>query len=331
MLGTVLCAAVAVAILGCLPLLLPPYLVTVLASALALSIACLGLNALLTADRLSLGHAAFFGLGAYAGGFLYAFSRIPVTLEVYLACGVLASGVVAAAFGLVCARASRMFFSILTLVLGELVHAVFVSGLAFRPFGGVGAGLFLEGEGGLYIPALPLFGVGFPSAAFDRVLYYVALACFAGTAAALWQIGRSPWGMALRALGLNETRALFLGIPVRLYRWEVFVASGALTGLAGGLFGQLVRQVTPEQVHWTWSLELVLATVLGGTETLAGPIVGAWAFVALSEIAGRWQLYRMVLGGLLIAVVLLCPRGLAGGVLAVIPRRHRNPGSHSCV
>ncbi len=319
----VLWASCAVAVLACLPLLVPPYFVTVLASALALSIACLGLAMLLTTGLLSLGHAAFFGLGAYAGGFLYTFSRTPVTLEVYLACGVLASGVVAAAFGLVCVRTSRMYFSILTLVLGELVHAVFVSGLAFRPFGGVGAGLFLEGEGGLYIPALPLFGMALPSAAFDRMLYYVVLACFTGTAAALWQIGRSPWGLALRALGLNETRALFLGIPVRLYRWYAVVGSGVLAGLAGGLFGQIARQVTPEQVHWTWSLELVLATVLGGTERLAGPIVGAWAFVALAEIAGRWQFYRMVLGGLLIAVVLLCPRGLASSVLAVLPRTHR--------
>jgi branched-chain amino acid transport system permease protein len=140
-------------------------------------------------------------------------------------------------------------------------------------------------------------------------------------ASLLWRIDRSPFGMALRAIRDNDLRAAFIGIPVRAYRWRALVISGAVTGLAGGLYGQLDRQVTPEQLHWIFSAQLVVATLLGGTRRFLGPVAGAGAFVVLRHVATRFALsHGLVLGGLLILTVFACPGGLAEAVAAVARR-----------
>ncbi len=143
----------------------------------------------------------------------------------------------------------------------------------------------------------------------------------------LWRISASPFGYALRAIRDNETRAAFIGIPVQQYRWYEFTLSGLFMGVAGGLYGQLARQITPEQLHWLFSAKLVLATVLGGTRHLLGPILGAFGFSALDEIAAQWSVGRYaVFGILLIAVVLGLPTGIAGGLATTLAalRRYRH-------
>ncbi len=304
--------------LAALPLVAPPYYLLELCYALVLSVACLALNLLLgTAGLLSLGHAAYFGIGAYTGGFLFTFFDLQA-LEVYLLAGAAAAGAFAALVGALAVGATRLHFAILTLACAQLVHALFVAGYVFRLAGGVGRGLFLLGGGGLYLPRFAILGAVPPPAAFIPALYYVVLVAFAGSVALLWRITRSPFGLALRAGRDNETRARAIGIRVRRCRWYAFVISGAVTGLAGGLYGQLDRQVTPEQLHWVLSAQLVLATVLGGTRRFSGPVAGAFAFVALRDLALRLTLYhRLVLGAALVAVVLACPGGLGETAVAV--------------
>lgn len=147
------------------------------------------------------------------------------------------------------------------------------------------------------------------------------LATFLLSAWTLWRISRSPFGVALRAIRDNETRAALIGLRLRRYRWYAFIFSGAFVGLAGGLWGQLDRQITPDQLHWLFSARLVLATVLGGTRHFAGPILGAFAFVILHDIALRWTEHReVVLGLLLIAVVFAFPGGIAGSVAGLLAR-----------
>ncbi|MFQ5840917.1 MAG: branched-chain amino acid ABC transporter permease [Thermodesulfobacteriota bacterium] len=297
-----------------MPLLLNPYYLIVLGYALVFSIACLGLNLLLgNTGLVSFGHAAYFGVGAYAGGFLYTFSNIN-SLEVYLLSGLLSSVAISVVLGFICVRATRIHFTILTLAFAQMVHSLFISGIIFRPFGGVGKGLFLLGGGGLYIPRLTMVGTEFAPDSFNTVFYYVILAVFFVCAFLMRRIVNSPFGKALRAIRDNDVRAEFIGIRVRRYRWYAFIISGIFTGLAGGLFGQLSRQVTPEQLHWLFSAELVLATVLGGTRQVLGPIVGAFAFVVIQDLSLRLTEYRgLVFGIMLIAVVLTFPGGLAGG------------------
>lgn len=321
-----------------LPALVPVYYLILLSSALALAIACLALNLLLgTAGLVSFGQAAYFGLGAYAGGFLYTLCDVDA-LEAYLLAGMVAAGSTAAIFGALCVRATHVHFTIMTLAMAQIVHSVFISGIVFRAAGGVGRGLFLLGGGGLYIPRLPLGGHVPGPEAFHVVMFYVVAAAFALCAWLLRRLTRSPFGLALRAISSNPTRAALVGIRVKGYRWAAFVISGTLTGLAGGLTGLLDRQVTPEQLHWVFSAKLVLATVLGGAGHFWGPAVGAVALVALRETALRTTDYwSLALGALLIGVTALAPGGLVGLAAALFRRpgagerpwdRPMPPGAH---
>jgi branched-chain amino acid transport system permease protein len=321
---TPLYAGAAGVILLVMPLLLPPYYLIELCYALVFSIACLGLNVLLgTTGLLSLGHAAYFGVGAYTGGFLFTFFDLE-SLEVFLLSGVLAAAALSTLFGALCVRATRIHFTILTLAFAQMVHSLFIAGIVFRLAGGVGRGLFILGGGGLYLPRFTILGTDFAPDRFIQSLYYVILVAFLGSVGLLWRIDRSPFGKALRAIRDNETRAELVGIRVRRYRWYAFIISGTFTGLAGGLYGQLDRQVTPEQLHWLWSAKLVLATVLGGTTQFWGPLVGAVAFVGLQDIALRFTLYHsLVLGIMLITVVFAFPGGIAGSAAVVLSKMKR--------
>ena len=312
------------------PVVLGPYTLIVLTSALVLAMACLGLNLLLGGTgSLSLGHAAYFGLGSYAGAFLFTFGD-STSLETHVVAGMLAATIAAALIGRVCVRATGMSFTILTLAFAQVVHSLFVGGAVFLPFGDTGKGYYLVGHGGLYIPRLTLLGHLFPPERFTVVLYWVVLAAFALVAAVLHRLARSPFGLALRAIRDNDVRAAFVGLDVPRYRWAAFVVSGAVVGLAGALGGQLDRQITPEQLHWTFSAHLVVATVLGGTRHFWGPVVGAFAVVLLREIALRHTGYHDALLGLaLVLVILAAPRGLAGLGAAVVGvvTRGRAPGA----
>ncbi len=310
-----------------LPLVLPPFSLLLLSYALVFSIACLGLNLLLgNTGLLSFGHAAYFGVGAYTGGFLYAFTPVS-SFEVYLISGVLVSASLSAVFGFVCVRATRIHFTILTLALAQTVHSLFISGIIFRPFGGVGKGLFLLGGGGLYIPRFTIAGIEWNPEVFSAAFFVVILIAFFACVFLIWRIVNSPFGKALRAIRESETRAECIGIPVRRYRWYAFILSGTFTGLAGGLSGQLSRQVTPEQIEWLLSAELVLATVLGGTRHFWGPVVGAFAYVAIQDISSRFTQYRSLVAGLmLIAAVLALPGGLASGATVLLDKVRRGYG-----
>ncbi len=316
-------------VLSALPLVLSPYSLILVCYALVLSIACLGLNLLLgTTGLLSFGHAAYFGVGAYVGSFLYRFHDV-TSLEVYMVTGVLGSVALAAVLGFLCVRATRIHFTILTLAFAQMVYSLFITGAIFRPFGGLGWALYLLGSGGLYIPRLTMLGIEIGPEAFIPVFYGVIAASFLGSAFLLWRITRSPFGKALAAIRDNETRADSVGIPVRRYRWYAFILSGFFLGLAGALYGQLNRQITPEQLHWLFSAKLVLATVLGGPGYFLGPVLGAFAFVALDELSSPWAVGRKaVFGLLLIAVVFVFPRGIAGSAARVLekwPRRRGRP------
>lgn len=308
-------------VLALMPLALSPYHLIVLSYALVWSIACLAYNLLLGhAGLLSFGHAAFFGVGAYTGGFIYSFAEL-TSLELYLLSGVGAATALAAIVGFLCVRSTRLHFTILTLALAQVVHSLFISGAIFRLAGGEGRGLFLLGGGGLYIPRFTIGGVAFEPESFQTAFYYVILGAFLVCALVMWWVVNTPFGKTLQAIRDNDTRAEFIGVQIRRYRWVAFLISAIFTGLAGGLFGQLDRQVTPEQLGWVLSAKLVLAAVLGGYRHLLGPAVGAFALTGLQEFALRFTDYSgLILGALLIAVVLVSPGGLTGLTLWAVHR-----------
>lgn len=308
------------------PAALSPYLLIIWCYALIFSLACLGLNLVFgTTGLLSLGHAAYFGAGAYAGAFLYRFADVD-SFEVYFLAGVLTSTLLAAGIGFLCVRATKIHFAILTLAFGQIFHSLFIDGAIFRLFGPLGWSLYLLGGGSIYIPRFTILGIEFGPREFIPVFYYVIVLVFCVSVFLLWRINHSPFGKALRAIRDNHTRAAYIGIPVRRYRWYAFIISGVFLGLAGALYGQLDRQITPQQLDWLFSAKLVLATVLGGTRDFIGPMLGAFVFIGLDEIAGRWAVgHNMVMGLLLMLVVFVFPRGLVGALTSLmqLPRRVR--------
>lgn len=301
------------------PAALAPYWLIIWSYALILSIACLGLNLVFgTTGLLSLGHAAYFGAGAYAGAFLYRFAHVS-SFEVYLLAGVLTSTLLAAIIGFLCVRATKIHFAILTLAFAQILHSLFIDGAIFRLFGPLGWSLYLLGGGSLYIPRLMILGIEFGPGEFIPVFYYVIVLVFCVSVFLLWRINHSPFGKTLRAIRDNHTRAAYIGIPVRRYRWYAFIISGVFLGLAGALYGQLDRQITPQQLDWLFSAKLVLATVLGGTRDFVGPMLGAFVFIGLDAIAARWAVgHNIIMGLLLMLVVFVFPRGLVGALTTLI-------------
>ena len=312
-------AGVIAIVLLLMPFVLAAYPLIVLSHILVFSIACLGLNLLFgTAGSFSLGHATYFGVAAYTGAFLYRFYSVG-SLEAYLASGLLASTIFATVIGFFCARATKIFFALLTLSFSMVAHSLVIDGAVFMLFGGLGWALYLLGEGSMYIPRFTILGIEFNPHEFNSAFYNVIVAAFIVSALLLWRISRSPFGQALRAIRDNEIRAAFIGIPVWKYRWYAFILSGFFVGLAGGLYGQLARQITPEQLHWIFSAQMVLAIVLGGTRHFLGPVLGAFVFVGLDEFASRWTVGRsLAFGILLIIVVFFFPRGIAGTLTKMV-------------
>lgn len=319
--GMFLCAGAGAVALLSMPFVLPAYPLIILSDLLVFAIACMGMSlAFGMAGLLSFGHATFFGISAYVGAFLVRFTPVG-SFEIYFIVGLSFAVSMAAVVGFICVRATRIFFTILTLAFCQIVYSLFVNGAAFDLFGGEGRAIYMVTEGSMYLPRLSLAGRQFGPHDFIPAFYNVIVAGFVVSALLLWRIGRSPFGNSLRAIRDNATRAVFIGIPVRQYRWYAFMLAGLFTGLAGSLYGQLTRQITPEQLDWVFSAKLVLAIVIGGVRHFLGPILGAAVLVGLEEAARRWPLYDdMILGALLIAVVFAFPRGIAGMLASLADR-----------
>ncbi len=298
-------------ILVVLPYVIDPYQTVLLSYGLIFAIAALGFNLLLGyTGLLSFGHSAYFGMGAYAVAFVVKYLKIQ-SMEVFLLAGILCSALVAALFGLVCVRYTRIFFGILTLALSQVLWS-----LVYKFFWVTG------GSDGLRVPTPTLLGgtvkmavgagqdkLGFLS---HRYYYYV-LVIFCICVGVMWLIVHSPFGKALQAIRDNETRAEFVGVQVWHYRWVAFLISGSFTGLAGALWVPLNGLTTPDILHWTFSGEIVFFTVLGGFGTFAGPIVGAVVFNYLKTFAVGYTVYwQMLLGVVLVVLVLVLPAGIVG-------------------
>jgi branched-chain amino acid transport system permease protein len=274
------------------------------------AIAGLGFNLLLGyTGLLSFGHSAYFGLGAYCAAFMVKYFGVG-SMEIYILVGLLVTVLVSAAFGYVCVRHTRIFFSILTLALSQVLWT-----LAYKFFWVTG------GTDGLRVSFgnLTLLGglIDFKGRdayqSFAQSYYYYVLFLFCVCTALMWVIVHSPFGKALQAIRDNETRAQFLGIPIRRYRWLAFLLSGTFTGLAGVLWVPLNGLVTPDILYWPFSGEIVFMTVLGGFRTFTGPIIGGVVFNYLKANAVASTAYwQLLLGVVLLILVLALPKGIVG-------------------
>src|SRR2546426_4359014 len=271
-----------------------------------MAIAALGFNLLLGyTGLLSFGHSAFFGVGAYTVALMVKYLKV-TSMEPFLAGAIVASVLVAALFGVVCVRSTRIFSSILPRALSQGRWS-----LAFKFFWVTG------GTDGLRVPTPAL--LGFATAKGDKMdflshtYYYYVLVIFFACVALMWVIVNSPFGKALQGIRDNETRAEFVGIQIWRYRLMAFLVSGVFTGLAGALWVPLNGLTTPDILYWPFSGEIVFMTVLGGFRTFAGPIIGAVAFNYLKTYAVGFTVYwQMFLGAVLVFLVLVLPTGIMG-------------------
>jgi len=310
------CAVPVGLVLFLLPFLMAPYQVTLISYGLIFALAALGFNLLLGyTGLLSFGHSAYFGMGAYAVAFLVKYLKV-TSMELFVLGGILAAAAVAALFGFLCVRYTRIFFGILTLALSQVIWS-----LVLKFYWATG------GSDGLRVPTPALLGVSLARGqdkmtflAF-RYYYYVLILFLAGVAV-MWVIVHSPFGKALQAIRDNETRAEFVGVQVWRYRWVAFVISGAYTGLAGALWVPLNGLTTPDILHWTFSGKIVFFTVLGGFQTFVGPIIGAIVYNYLEIYAVAHTVYwQLVLGVVLVLLVLALPAGIAGTASRLLLKR----------
>jgi branched-chain amino acid transport system permease protein len=303
-------AVIAAAVLLALPRVLDPYQTLLFAYGLVYAIAALGFNLLLGyTGLLSFGHSAFFGTGAYSVALLVKYLGVS-SMEVFIAVGLAVSIALSALFGFVCVRYTRIFFSILTLALSQVIWS-----LAFKFFWVSG------GTDGIRVPKPTLLAgklsftgsEGFMQ--FISAYYYYVLVLFLGCVAVMWLIVHSPFGKALQAIRDNETRAEFVGVGVWHYRWMAFIISGVFTGIAGVLWVPLNGLTTPDVLFWPFSGEIVFMTVLGGFRNFTGPIIGAIMFNYLKTYAiAITEYWQFLLGAVLVTLVMVLPGGIVGTV-----------------
>ena len=302
--------------LALLPYLIVPYQTVLITYGLVMAIAALGFNLLLGyTGLLSFGHSAYFGAGAYAVAFIVRDLGVH-SMELCILGGLLGTLFIAALFGFVCVRYTRIFFGILTLALSQVLWS-----LAFKFFWVTG------GSDGLRIPRPTLLGglVDFtgPGAfvRFINVYYYYVLAVFAICVVVMWVIVHSPFGKALQAIRDNEVRARFLGLRTRRFRWIAFLISGTFTGLAGILWAPLNGLATPDVLYWTFSGEIVFTALLGGFRNFTGPILGGIVFTYLKTYAvATTEYWQLLLGVVLVLLVLVLPTGIVGALTSLATR-----------
>jgi len=311
---------VAVAALALLPLVAGRYEVDLFAKILVLAIFALSLELLVGQTGLvSFGHAAFFGLGAYATALLLQ-EPDPRSFWVLALAAMAAAGLYALPVAALSLRTRGVYFIMVTLAFAQLVYYVFHdTDIA-------------KGSDGIYLMGLPEIAIlGWVPFDVTRPLafYYTALVLLCLVYLFLAALGRSRFGRALAGIRANEQRMRAAGFPTYPYKIAAFVIAAMLAGLAGFLKATKDGYVNPELISWHESGAVLLMIILGGIGRLRGAVLGAFAFVLLQEIfksdaifgefAKRWQL---LLGFTIIGCVLLMPRGLVG-LPAQLRRRGR--------
>ena len=295
--------AIAVALAAAGPLL-TGYLGDLVVKVMVLSIFALSLELLVGMTGLvSLGHAAYFGVGAYVT--VIASGDGAGNLAVLVGLSMLAAGLYALVVGLLSLRTRGVYFIMVTLAFAQMAYFVFHD----TPVGG--------GSDGIYLNARP--AVGLLDMENRLTVFYVVLAALVFTYALLALIRRSRFGAALAGIRANEQRMRATGFPTFWYKLAAFVIAGALAGLAGFLVAARDGVVNPEMLSWHISGEVLLMVILGGIGHLRGAVLGAIVFTLLKELlsahalvgplADHWQL---TLGLAIIAFVALLPTGLIG-------------------
>jgi len=287
-------------VLAALPYLLSSYYLGLIVEMMIFALFAMSLDLLIGYTGMaSLGHAAYFGVAAYATGLL----ALKLGWDVWLAlpAGIIAAMLVATLFGLLALRTRGSYFLMITLALSQVVW-----GIAF------GWRSLTGGDDGM--PNIPRPNLSAHwSLTDDTGFYYFVLLLVAVGTLLLVRIVGSPFGYALRGIRESETRMAALGYNVQRYRLAAFVLAAIFAGLAGCLYVYYNRFVSPDYLQVVRSAEVLLMVILGGAGTLIGPALGAALIVLLENvISGYTERWLLVLGVIYILVALFAPRGIVG-------------------
>ena len=290
-----------------------PFTITLSTKVAILALAGVGLNfALGLGGLVSLGHAMFFGIGGYAMGILasHAQSYTPIydglfvlegtkSMVVIWLVAVLAGATAALVIGALSLRTTGVYFIMITLAFGQMFYYFTISWPAYG------------GEDGLSI----YMRNGCPGLNTLDPIQFFAL-CYGVLLVVLylfWRLEQAPFGLVLKASRQNPLRVTTVGLGVYRIQLIAFVMSGAVTALAGALFADLNRFVSPSMFSWQTSGEIMIFVILGGIARLCGPVIGAAVFILLEQILGDLsQFWHIYLGVLLLVVVLFAKGGLTG-------------------
>jgi branched-chain amino acid transport system permease protein len=250
---------------------------------------------------LSFGHAAYFGASAYVTGWLV--TAMGWGTVAGILGGVTVSMLLGLVIGAIAVRRQGIYFAMITLALAQVVYFICLEAN------------FTGGENGLQgIPRGSILGV--VGLGDDRTMYYFVLAVFVGVYVLIRRIVHSPFGQVLKAIRANEPRAISLGYKVDRYKLTAFVISASLSGLAGSLKALVLGFVTLSDVSQGNSGEVILMTLLGGSGTFLGPVIGANLVVTLqeylSDLVGAWV--SVIIGAIFVVCVLIFRRGFVGEI-----------------
>jgi len=276
-----------------------PFYLTLFGRIMIWAIAALSLNLILGyGGMVSFGHAAYLGVGVYTVGILSthgvgsAFVQWPAA--------VVASALVALAIGAVSLRTSGVYFIMITLAFAQMLYFL---GVSLKMYGG---------DDGMTLAARSQFG-SWLDIEDGVIFYYVVFIALVGFHALAARLVNARFGLVVRGVRGNERRMRAIGFPTYRYKLAAFVIAGAMCGVAGVLLVNFTKYVSPAFMHWTRSGEIMVMVILGGMGTLAGPALGAAAFLLLEEtLSGYTEHWQLVLGPVLIVIVLFARRGLAG-------------------
>jgi branched-chain amino acid transport system permease protein len=290
-----------------------PYLISLASRIIIYALAAASLDLLLGYGAMvSLGHAAFVGVGAYTSAILsyHSFAAEPLFTWPFLFAGsnsglivlplaAITAALAALIIGALSLRTTGMHFIMITLAFAQMLFYFFVS---LEKYGG-DDGLSLAARSSL--PGMDLGN--------DSHFYYLCLAFLALFLLFACRLVESRFGLALRGAGSNDRRIRGLGIPSFPYKLTTFVIAGGSAGLAGALLANQTEFVSPGLMHWTLSGELMVMVLLGGLGTLFGPVLGAAVFLLLEEILAIYTEHWMVyMGPILILTVIFAKNGLFG-------------------
>lgn len=291
----------AIAVLAAVPLFLP-WAQFILTIAMAKAFAALGVAILLRAGLISIGHAMFFAVGAYATAFLV--GRFGVTdLAAVILLSTLISALAGVVIGAFMVRYRAIFFAMLNLAVSMVLFS-----LLAKLYGVTG------GTDGMRVATPTIFGTALPQATFNDVIFYVTVALMVVIGLFVARYLASPLGHALSAVHTNEIRLEYLGVPVWRVLLIAYTLSAALAGLGGALAAVAIGHVVPDFAFWTESGHLILVAVLGGIGGVAGPFIGAIFLEGVHAVAAGYaaDAWNMIIGTALLVVIFFLPKGLYG-------------------